>query len=93
MTDERQPNYMPTLDEAQRFIVSNPEIAWHIVAQAFGLGDEDRAEVSGGRFRELWRLCGGAVDKQGCAWVEMDVLPSVLRGIIDAVKKLDEEPH
>ncbi len=89
MTEHKPLDYMPSLDEAKRFVQSNPETAWQLVADRLGLGSEDKAAVSGGRFRELWRLSGGAVDKKGRAWVEMDMLPSVLRGIIDAIQKLD----
>lgn len=77
---------MPTLDAVRRFMKSNPDTSWEMLIEVLGIGDEERAEVSGGRLRELWRLAGGAIDKRSRAWVEMDTLPSVLRKIIDAVK-------
>lgn len=81
---------MPTLDEAIRFIRSNPLVAWETVIEALDIGSEDRAEVSGGRLRELWKASGGAVDKKSRAWVEIDTLPAVLRKIIDAVKQIEK---
>ena len=89
MTEALLLNYMPTLDEARRFIMSNPAVSWEMVVEATGIGSEERAQVSGGRFRELWKLAGGMVDKKGRAWVEMDTLPFVLRRIVDAILKLD----
>ena len=88
MTDAPRLNYMPTMDEAVRFIRSNPQTSWEIVIDALGIGSEDNAQVSGGRFRELWKLAGGEVDKKGRAWVEMQVLPTVLGKITDAISAL-----
>lgn len=82
------PDYVPTMDAAHRFIRSNPLTSFEILVGILGIGDEDRAEVSGGRLRELWKACGGAVDKKGRAWVEMETLPFVLRRIIDTEKQI-----
>ena len=89
MTDAPKADYMPTLDEAVRFIRSNPLTSWETVIDVLGIGSEDHAEVSGGRLRELLKAAGGAFDKKSRAWVEVDTLPSVLRKIIDAVKKIE----
>lgn len=73
----------PTMDEVKTFMRSNPDTSWEMLVEILSIGDEDRAIVSGGKLRELWRLAGGAVDKRGRAWIEIDLLPSVLRKIID----------
>lgn len=90
MSEPLRENYMPTLDEAIRFIKSNPMTSWEVIAKEHKLGDEDAAAVSGGRFRELWKLNGGAFDKQGRAWIEVELLPQILRRIIDSVNALDD---
>lgn len=83
------PDYLPTMDGALRFMRSNPMTSWEMMLEVCGLGDEDNAPVSGGRFRELWKLSGGAV-KDGKAWVEMETLPFVLRRLIDAVRAIEQ---
>lgn len=45
-------NYMPTLDQAQRFMRSNPAVTFEMMAEIRGIGDEEKAELSGGRLRE-----------------------------------------
>lgn len=76
-----------TLDQVHRFMASNPLTSWEALVSVLKLGDEDQAAVSGGRFRELWKLNGGAVDKNGRAWVEMETLPIVLRKIVDSIQR------
>jgi hypothetical protein len=76
------------MDEAMRFMRSNPDVSWEMLIQVLDLGSEDKASVSGGRFRELWKLSGGMVDKKGRAWVETNILPAVLRKIVDAICKV-----
>jgi hypothetical protein len=88
MTAATKIDYVPTMDEARRFIRSNPSTSWETLVDVLGLGNEDKATVSGGRFRELWKLAGGMVDSKGNAWVEIETLPSVLRKIIDAVGRV-----
>ena len=43
MTDIRPPNYIPTLDEAVRYIRSNPAVAWEILREQIGLATEAEA--------------------------------------------------
>lgn len=83
---------MPTLDEIYRFARSNPLTLWQVVTEVMELGDEDRAEMSGGRCRELWKLNGGAFYKRGRAWIEVYLLPKLLRSIFDANDKLRAVP-
>ena len=89
MTNHNSEQRMPNLDEAIRFMRSNPLTSWETMLEILDLGNEDNAPVSGGRFRELWKLSGGAFDRKGCAWVEIETLPVVLRRLIDAVNKID----
>ncbi len=91
MTEPLKAPYMPTMDEAVRFMQSNPQTSWEILIEIFQIGDEEKAAVSGGRMRELWKLSGGAFDKKGRAWVEIDTLPFVLRRLIDSVNKIDSQ--
>lgn len=97
MTEATRTDYTPTLDEAARFIRSNPHSSFYIVAETLKLGDEDNAAVSGGRFRELWKLsCGMYGSKtppknRSIAWIETELLPEVLRKIIDTVNALDSQ--
>jgi hypothetical protein len=84
MTDIRPPNYIPTLDEAVLYIRSNPAVAWEILREQIGLATEAEA-VSDGRLRELWKLNGGAVGKGNRAWIEVDLLPRLLREVVSAV--------
>ena len=84
MTDENRINYVPTLDEAVRYIRSNPAVAWEILRGQIGLVTEAEA-VSDGRLRELWKLNGGVVGKGNRAWIEVDLLPGLLREVVSAV--------
>ena len=84
MTETRPLNYMPTLDEAVRYIHSNPAVAWEILRPQIGLATEAEA-VSDARLRELWKLNGGAVAKGNRAWIEIDLLPHLLREVVSAV--------
>ena len=85
-----KPDYMPTMDEVHRFIKSNPLTSFEMLAEITGIGDYDNAPVSGDRFRELWKLGGGAFAK-GRAWVEIETLPFVLCRIVDTINKLPPE--
>lgn len=89
---EHNPDYFPNMAEVHRFMVSNPSVSFEMLAKILGIGDEEKADVSGGRFRELWKQGGGMYDKKGNAWVEVSALPLVLRRIIDTVKALDSAP-
>ena len=80
--------FMPTMDAVYRFMRRNPYTSWEMLAEVLKLGTDETDGPSGGRFRELWKQCGGAVDKKGNAWVEMQILPAVLRKIIDAEKRI-----
>lgn len=82
---------IPTMDVALRFMRSNPQTSWEMLIEILGIGSEDTAAVSGGRFRELWELAGGAYDKKGRAWIEIQILPAVLRKIVDAIQRLPPE--
>ena len=83
MTESRPFDYVPTLDEARRFIISNPSTSWEILRERLGLETEADA-VSDGRLRELWKLNGGAVAKGNRAWIEIDLLPRLLREVVSA---------
>lgn len=91
MTDIIEYARMPTMDEVCRFVESNPATSWEIITSQLGFGDVERAAVSGGRFRELWKLFGGQVDKKSRAWIEVDLLPGILRKIIDTTNALPPE--
>lgn len=78
--------FMPAMDAVYRFMRSNPQTSCMMLIETLGLGKEEKAEVSRGRLLELWKLAGGAVDKKGNAWVEIEELPAVLRVVIDAEK-------
>lgn len=80
MTEPTKPPYMPTMDEAYRFITSNPATSAGILVETLRLSREDSA-VSNGRLREIWKLLGGVVDKNGRAWIEADLLPGLLRAM------------
>lgn len=82
---------MPNMDAVHRFMVSNPQTSWEMLTEILGIGSEDAVKISGGRFRELWKLAGGSVKRNGHAWVEIDRLPAALRQIVDAVTALDTE--
>ena len=86
------PDYVPTMDAAMRFMRSNPVTSWEMMLEILNLGSEDNAPASGGRFRELWKLSGGAF-KNGKAWVEVDTLPFVLRRLIDVINALPPLPE
>lgn len=43
----------------------------------------EEAIFSRGRLIELWRKHGGAVDKRGRAWIELDLLVPLLNDIIE----------
>jgi hypothetical protein len=84
---------MPSLDEVTRFVSSNPKTAINLVLDLVLAGhvtyerwDEDilASSSSDGRLRMLWFQCGGLVDKQGRAFIEINLLPRVLRLIIEA---------
>ena len=75
---------IPSMDAVYRFMRSNPSVSWEMLVEVLRIGDEDSVGPSGGRFRELWTQSGGAVDRKGNAWVELQILPTVLRKIIDA---------
>ena len=80
MTEPVKPPYMPTMDEAHRFIKSNPLTAASILVETQNLAREDSTS-SDGRLRELWKLAGGAVDKKGRAWIELHLLPGLIRAV------------
>lgn len=69
---------MPTMDEAYRFIASNPVTSAAILVETQKIASDD-APTSNGRIRDLWRLAGGMVDKRGRAWIEFDLLPGIIR--------------
>lgn len=59
MTEPLKPPYMPTLDEAMRFIQSNPGVSASILTETWRVArDDDRC--SNGRLREIWKQAGGA---------------------------------
>ena len=71
--------YMPTADEAFRFIDSNPRTAAGFLAEVFSKSRED-SKCSNGRLRDIWKLAGGAVDdKKDRAWIEVHLLPGLMR--------------
>lgn len=76
-----------TMDVVHRFMKSNPLSSWEMLTEILDIGSEEAAAVSGGKFRELWKLAGGSVNRKGQAWVEVDRLPATLRQIIDAVAR------
>lgn len=78
--------FMPAMDAVYRFMRSNPQTSCMMLIETLGLGAEEAAKVSRGRLLEIWKLAGGAVDKKGNAWVEIQELPAVLRVVIDAEK-------
>lgn len=81
-TPPLKPNYVPTADEAYRFIASNPITSAQFLVETQKLSRKDSA-VSNGRLRDLWKLAGGMIDKKGRAWIEADLLPGLLRIMID----------
>ena len=91
MTEVKPPN-MPSWNEVYDFAKSNPYAFWKTAEDVFKLGNEDKAEMSGGRLRELWKLNGGSVMRDGKAWIEIDLLPKLLRAIIDANDQLRSSP-
>lgn len=80
--------FMPTMDAVYRFMRSNPSVSWEMLVEVLKLGTDETDGPSGGRFRELWQQCGGAIDRKGNAWVELQILPAVLRKIIDASNRI-----
>lgn len=51
-------------------------------------------EVSGGRIRELWKECGGAMDKKkGRFWIEPEHAPDLVRKIITAITTIANKPR
>ncbi len=72
-------DYMPTADEAYRFIQSNPGVAAHFLMERWRVStEEDRC--SNGKLREAWKQAGGAVHpKTDRAWIEAHLLPGLLR--------------
>lgn len=88
MTGPTRNDYTPKLDEVVRFMRSNPLTSFEALAEILKIGDDGNAMMSGGRFRELWRINGGAFDKKGRAWIETDLLPQILRRIIDTNEAL-----
>lgn len=86
MTAHALPDAIPTMDAVYRFMRKNPQTSCMMLIETLGLGDQTTAKLSGGRLRDLWKLAGGAFDRKGRAWVEIDELPSVLRTVIDAEK-------
>jgi hypothetical protein len=38
---------------------------------------------SAGKLRELWRELGGSVDRKNRAFIEIDLLPALLRAIVE----------
>lgn len=79
MTKALEEPYMPTADEAVRFIKSNPVYSALALAEHWRVsGDGDRC--SNGRLREIWKMAGGAFDeKRERAWIEAHLLPGLLR--------------
>ena len=80
MTEPIKAPYMPTMDEAHRFIKSNPLTAASILVETQNLARED-SDTSNGRLREMWLLAGGSVDKKGRAWIELHLLPGLIRAV------------
>lgn len=51
-------------------------------------------EVSGGRLKELWKECGGCVDrKKGRFWIEPEHAPELIRKIITAITTIANKPR
>ena len=51
-------------------------------------------EVSGGRIKELWKDCGGMVDKKkGRFWIEPEHAPALIRKIISAITAIANKPR
>lgn len=72
-----KPEYMPTADEVVRFIRSNPIYSASVLTETFRISTEaDRC--SNGKLREVWKQAGGVV-KDKRAWIEVDLLPGLLR--------------
>lgn len=88
MTEHVAPDLIPTMDAVYRFMRSNPNTSWEMLVEVLKLGTDETDGPSGGRFRELWMQSGGAVDRKGNAWVELQILPTVLRKIIDASNRI-----
>lgn len=78
MTEALKSPYMPTADEAHRFIMSNPAVSASFLVEEFKLSTEDD-RCSNGRLREIWKQAGGMVDKKERAWIEAHLLPGLLR--------------
>ncbi len=79
--------FMPAMDAVYRFMRSNPLTTCEMLVEVLGAGDPP---VSAGRFRELWKIAGGSVDKKGRAWVEMDFLAQTLLRIVNSVNALHD---
>jgi hypothetical protein len=73
-------DYMPSADQACRFIKSNPSVSASFLIEHWRVsGDDDRC--SNGKLRDIWKAAGGMVDKNkpGRVWIEADLLPGLLR--------------
>lgn len=88
MTDHIDFDRMPSMHEVLKFMRSNPLNSCEMLIDVLKLGDAGMPPVSASRFRELWKLAGGEVDKKGHAWVEADYLPQVLGRIINVCNQL-----
>lgn len=78
------PGRMPTMDEVHRFMESNPVTATEMLT-AIRCPSAETDRCSNGRLRDLWKTGGGSVDRQGRAFIEIDLLPGLLRYVIDGV--------
>jgi hypothetical protein len=92
MTEIRPADHIPPMHEIYNFMRSNPNTSWEMIVEVLKIGSDETDGPSAGRFRELWKQCGGAVDRKGNAWVEMQTLPGVLRRIIDASNRIAVTP-
>lgn len=91
---------MPTLDEVHRFVKSNPKTAVDLVLDLVFAGhlaseetvSPEAAAMSDGRLRELWKESGAAIDRHGRAFIEADLLPRILRLIIEVAARSRPSP-
>lgn len=72
----------PPLHQVIAFLRANPLTARNLLTEQFPTLAADACSDS--RLRELWRQHGGAVDGKNRAWIEIDLLPKLLREIVDA---------
>lgn len=77
MTERTDFECMPTMDEVHRFMVSNTGTASSMLGLILNIPEED-ARCSNGRLRDIWKQAGGMV-KGKRAWIEVDLLPGLLR--------------